>query len=134
MTANGIAPAHTIIFGYSIGSGIAVQSALEAPPVALILVAGHAGIARIVGERLPFVPGWLVSERFDNAAKIGHIASPILLVHGTADTTIPVDNTRVLARIQPRATMVLIPGAGHEVVWNPVVQARIASWLRRLRL
>lgn len=130
MTANGIAASRTIVFGYSIGSGIAVQTALEAPPAALILVAGHAGIAHVVGQRLPFVPTWLVSERFDNAAKIGRIAAPILLVHGMADGTIPVENARLLATAQPRAMMVLIPGVGHEVVWNKVAQAKIAAWLK----
>lgn len=130
MTANGIAPSRTIVFGYSIGSGLAVQTALETPPAALILVAGHAGIAHVVGERLPFFPGWLVSERFDNAAKIGRIDCPILLAHGTADGTIPAGNTRLLAAAQPRATMVLIPGVGHEVVWNALAQARIAAWLK----
>jgi pimeloyl-ACP methyl ester carboxylesterase len=134
MTANGITASRTIVFGYSIGSGLAVQSALETPPAALILVAGHAGIAHVVGERLPFVPGWLVSERFDNAAKIGRVGCPILLVHGMTDGTIPVDNARLLASIQPRATMVLIPGTGHDVVWNRTAQRKIAAWLKEQRL
>ncbi len=129
MAANGIAANRTVVFGYSIGTGVAVQTASEATPLALVLVAGHAGIAHVVGERMPLVPGWLVSERFDNAAKIGGIACPILLIHGTADTTIPPDNARILLARQPRATLVLFPGVGHDVVWDPAAQARIAAWL-----
>lgn len=132
MAANGIGPGQTVIVGYSLGTGVAAQMALESPPRALVLVSPYASLVRVTAARLPWLPAdWLVSERFDTAAKIGRIACPILLVHGTTDTTIPPDNSVVLKRLRPDAYRALIVGKGHEAVFTPPAQALIARWLAR---
>jgi pimeloyl-ACP methyl ester carboxylesterase len=131
MNANGIGGDRTIVMGYSLGTGIAIEAALAIRPRAMILMAGYASIPRVVGARFWWLPAkWLVSERFDNQAKIGRITCPILLLHGTVDGTIPVENARILAAAQPRATVAIFPGVGHEVAWDPGAQTRAATWLK----
>lgn len=130
VTANGIAADRIVIIGYSLGTGVAAQTALEQPPRALILVAPYASIAHVAAARFWWLPAnLLVSERFDTAAKIGRIACPILLIHGATDTTIPPENSAALKALRPDVDRVLFPGVGHEVVFRQPAQALIAHWL-----
>ena len=96
LTAQGIGADHIVVIGYSLGTGIAVQLAAEQRPRALVLMAPYAGMADVVRRRIPWIPGFLVTERFDSAAKIGRIACPILLLHGADGTTVPTDSSRLL--------------------------------------
>lgn len=135
MAANGIAASRIVIIGYSLGSGVAAQMALEQPPRALILVAPYASIAHVAAARFWWLPAnLLVSERFDTAAKIGRIACPILLIHGATDTTIPPENSALLKTLRPDADRAIIPSVGHGVVFGEPAQALIARWLRAYAL
>ncbi len=129
MRSQGIAPERTVVIGYSLGTGVAAQAALELKPRALVLVAPYASIAHVTTARMPWVPDFLVSERFDTASKIARIACPILLIHGTDDGTIPAENSAILKSLRPDADRVLFPGVGHEVVFTEPAQQRIAAWL-----
>lgn len=130
MVANGIAADRTILFGYSIGSGVAMQLAVEQPPRALVLVAPHSGLVPLVSSRFPWVPvDSLLTERFDNLAKIGRVQAPILILHGTTDATIPYRFGERLAAARPDATFVTFPGVGHDIVWQLPAQARILRWI-----
>lgn len=131
MTANGIGADRTVIVGYSLGTGVAAQTALEQRPRALILVAPYASIAHVAAARFWWLPAnLLVSERFDTAAKIGRIACPTLLIHGAADTTIPPENSALLKTLRPAADRAVVPGAGHEVVFGQPAQELMARWLK----
>lgn len=132
MAGNGIAPDRTVIVGYSLGTGVAAQSALEQRPRALILVAPYVSIPHVVAARFWWLPAdMLVSERFDTAAKIGRIACPVLLIHGAADSVIPPANSALLKSLRPDADRVLFPAVGHEIVFGQLAQALIARWLAR---
>lgn len=130
MAANGIAAQDSIVVGYSIGSGVAVQMATEQRPRALVLVAPHAGLVALGQERLPWVPAdWLLTDRYDNRAKIGRVAAPILIVHGVTDETIPFQFGARLAQARPGATFIAVPDGGHEILWRDDVQARVLDWI-----
>jgi pimeloyl-ACP methyl ester carboxylesterase len=131
MTANGIAADRIVIIGYSLGTGVAAQMALEAKPRALILIAPYASVAYVAAARFWWLPAnLLVSERFDTATKIGRVACPILLIHGAADTTIPPENSALLKTLRPDADRAVIPGVGHGVVFEQPTQEVIARWLK----
>jgi pimeloyl-ACP methyl ester carboxylesterase len=131
MTANGIGADRTVIVGYSLGTGVAAQTALEQPPRALVLVAPYASIVHVTAARFWWLPAnLLVSERFDTAAKIAHIACPILLIHGAIDTTIPPENSALLKTLRPDADRAVFAGTGHGVVFTAPAQALMMRWLR----
>jgi pimeloyl-ACP methyl ester carboxylesterase len=48
-------------------------------------------------------------------SRLGSIRIPVLVVHGTADRLVPVDNGRVLAGAIPDSSLELLDGAGHIV-------------------
>lgn len=62
--------------------------------------------------------------------RLGEIAVPTLIVHGTADRTVPSEYGHDLAREIANAEIVTIEGAGHDVFSDPRAQQAIQEWLR----
>jgi pimeloyl-ACP methyl ester carboxylesterase len=42
-----------------------------------------------------------------------HVHQPVLLLHGTADAIVPIENAELLASVLPDAQLVRLPGMGH---------------------
>jgi pimeloyl-ACP methyl ester carboxylesterase len=47
---------------------------------------------------------WLANEQFDSVDKIGRVDAPILMMHGSADDTVPVTLGRRLRDAAPAGT------------------------------
>jgi pimeloyl-ACP methyl ester carboxylesterase len=65
-------------------------------------------------------------EGFDIRALLGRIAIPVIVLHGTADTLLPLSVARDLASRLPQAELRVVPGAGHALPLthgNAVVKA-----------
>jgi pimeloyl-ACP methyl ester carboxylesterase len=127
----GVAPHDVVILGYSLGTGVAAQLALEHTPRALVLVAGYTDIPHVTRQHYPWIPAaLLVTERFRTIDKLPRIGCPILLLHGRNDDTIPFDNSIALARAQPAAKLELVAGTGHGIIYRDDTMRRIDTWLR----
>ena len=89
--AEGFEAARTVIYGESLGSGVAVQMAQETPPAALILEAPFSSVVDVAARRFPIFPvRMLMRDRFESIVKIGDVAAPVLVLHGELDRTVPV--------------------------------------------
>jgi fermentation-respiration switch protein FrsA (DUF1100 family) len=84
-------PRHRIVlYGGSLGGGVATDLAARLPCRALVLVSTFTSFPDMAAEKYPWLPGrWLVRNRFDNLAKIGRCRAPVFLAHGTRDGLIP---------------------------------------------
>ncbi len=51
--------------------------------------------------------------QFDTLARLGEIKAPTLVLHGTADPLVPVENARILASRIPGARLELFEGSAH---------------------
>jgi 3-oxoadipate enol-lactonase len=56
---------------------------------------------------------WEAMQRFDSFDRLPSLRVPTLVLHGTEDQAIPVENARLLAQRIPDAELVLLEGAGH---------------------
>lgn len=131
LAAKGIPQDRVVAIGNSLGSGIATEMAARHRLAGLVLISGFASLARVVRHHYPLVPARLmVLDRYDNLAKLPAVACPILLLHGTVDTVVPAGNSEALAEAQPAATLVLVPGVGHELAFLDIAQFRVLQWLR----
>jgi hypothetical protein len=102
LAAEGAGPGDIVYYGESLGSGVAVQLALEAPPAALVLEAPYTDVAAVGQRRYPFIPvRLLMRDRFDNLAKIPGVAAPVLVIHGEQDRTTPVEFGRAVHAAAP---------------------------------
>jgi len=87
-----------IYFGESLGSGVAVQMASERTPALLMLEAAYTSVETRSAELYPFLIGvrHLVIDKYDSLSKIKNVHSPLLMLHGERDTTIPIHHGKQL--------------------------------------
>ena len=115
LAADGVAPGDIIIYGESLGSGVAVQVAAEKAPGGLILDAPYTSIADIAAGQYPWLPvRWLLRDRYDSVDYIAKVHCPLLIVHGERDEIIPVGMGReLLALANPPKQIATFKEAGH---------------------
>jgi fermentation-respiration switch protein FrsA (DUF1100 family) len=117
-----------LIFGASLGGGVAVDLASRQPHRALILVKTFTSIPDAAQGVYPWLPvRWLVRNRFDNYEKIAKCRRPIFIAHGTADRLVPLAHGERLfeAASQPKR-FVAMAGLDH----NDGLSAEFFSALR----
>ena len=80
----------TILYGESLGSGIAVKMATERKVAGVILEAPYTSTVDVAALNYWMFPvRALMWDRFDSLSRIKEIRAPLLVMHGGADTTIP---------------------------------------------
>jgi fermentation-respiration switch protein FrsA (DUF1100 family) len=118
--------ANVVVYGESLGSGVAVRLATERTFSAVVLDAPYTSLPDVAAERYPLVPvHWLMKDRFPSAARIAGIDRPLLIVHGDADGTVPFRfGERLHAQARDPKRFVRIPGGNHvdnmEAAWDEV--------------
>jgi hypothetical protein len=112
----GIAPNRLVIYGESLGSGVAVPLAAQREVAGLILEAPFTSVAEVAQHHYSFIPASaLVRDRFDSLARIGDVKAPILVLHGERDRVVPVRFGRALFDAAPEPKELWLAGeAGHE--------------------
>ena len=87
---HGVAARSIVVYGISLGTGVAVRMATERAVGAMVLEAPYTSITDVAAGRYPFVPvRWLLRDRFDSLARIGEVSEPLLIMHGAADRVVP---------------------------------------------
>ena len=116
----GIPADRVVLYGESLGSGVATKIAAELsaqgpPPRALVLEAPFTSVPAVAQRRFWWLPAtWLTLDRFDSLSRIADIDTEILIFHGTADRVVPYDMGVALAEAAgPRARFLSLEGAGH---------------------
>lgn len=88
--AQGVKSQNIILFGHSLGTGVAIQMAEEFHVGGLMLLAPYLSIPKIAKADFPIYPvEYVVLDRFENDRKIGKIHVPLLIANGKNDQVIP---------------------------------------------
>jgi fermentation-respiration switch protein FrsA (DUF1100 family) len=130
----GIPDSRVVLFGESLGTGIAVAMAAEHPVAALVLRSPYTSIPDVAASAFWYLPArWLVRDRFDSLAKIGLNKAPLFVFHGAEDTLIPIWLGRELfdAASEPKAFLA-VAGVGHNDVQTPEAERAVLDFLARL--
>lgn len=87
-----------ILFGRSIGSGVATEMAVRHPHVkALILETPFTRLVDLAQEKMPWtLPHLFLRFRFNNLSRLKKLSVPLLIIHGTDDEIIPYSNGQEL--------------------------------------
>ncbi len=80
-----------VVWGFSLGTGVAVALASEQPVGRLILEAPYTSIADVAASAFPIFPVRLVlKDSFHSDQRVARVRVPLLFMHGVRDPTIPI--------------------------------------------
>ncbi len=108
-------PNRIILYGGSLGGGVAVELGAHKSHRALVLVKTFTSAPDLGAGMFPWLPiHWVMRNRFDNLHKITKCQQPVFIGHGTADRLIPFTHGQRLyeAANQPKEFFTL-NGADH---------------------
>jgi fermentation-respiration switch protein FrsA (DUF1100 family) len=131
----GVAPGSIIVFGESLGSGVAVRLAAERKVAGVVLDAPYTSVLELAAATYPFLPvRALLIDRYETTKYIARVKVPLLILHGEQDRVVPVAMGRELARLanEPKR-LVTFPDGGHTVDGEEAIDA-IRAWIGGLRL
>ena len=105
-----------LVWGFSLGTGVAVAVAADHPVGRLILEAPYTSIADVAGSLLRIVPvRWLLRDQFHSDERIARVNVPLLIMHGEQDPAISIRfGERLFALAHEPKQFVRFPGGGHE--------------------
>lgn len=110
----GFAPDAIVLYGESIGSAVAIEVALTHRCGGIILQSPFLSIPALARSIYKIVPAFLIRTQFDNAAKIGRVGAPKLIVQGDRDEVVPLSHGRRLFELAaPPKRFAILPGATH---------------------
>jgi len=104
-----------IVFGRSLGTGIATELANKMNPKMLILETPYLSLPKMASRKMPFLPvSLLMKYTLDNEYKITQVDCPIHIFHGTDDLLVPYEHGLALAKIIGIPNVLTtIEGGGH---------------------
>lgn len=106
-----------VVWGFSLGTGVAVALAAEQPVGKQAPYTSTADIAAALFRYAPV--RLLMRDLFRSDLRISRVTAPLLIMHGTSDDTIPiVFGERLFALAHEPKQLVRFPGGGHENLDN----------------
>jgi uncharacterized protein len=118
-----------VLFGESLGGGVASWLAARHDARALILASTFTSAVDLGSELYPFLPVRLVSRfRYDTLTRLRDVREPVLVVHSPQDEIIPFSHGRQLfeAAREPKAMLQLSGGHNEGLVF------RREEWVKQL--
>jgi fermentation-respiration switch protein FrsA (DUF1100 family) len=108
--------ARIVLWGESLGTGVAIAIAGEKDVAAVILEAPFTSAADVAFSAYPFLPvSLLMKDQFRSDARIGRVKAPVLIMHGERDRVVPFRlGERLFAMANEPKRFVRFPDGGHE--------------------
>jgi uncharacterized protein len=128
--------AKIVIWGESLGTGVAVAIAAEKEVAAVVLEAPYTSTADIAFAAYPFIPvRLLMKDQFRSDERIGKVRAPLLVLHGGQDRVIPVSyGERLFALANEPKQFVQFARGEHENLDQYGALQAARDFLTRLKL
>lgn len=100
--------------GTALAAGLAVELAQQGQPAdATILISAYESMEKLALAHYRWVPSAVLRYPLRTHESVAALRSPLLLIHGQADTLIEPSHSQVLQKLAPQSKLVLVPKAGH---------------------
>ena len=131
LMTQGVTPDQLFIYGYSLGSGVAVQLAARRKEAGVILEAPYLSMLALGQKRFSFFPVHLIlKDQFRSDQYIPEINAPLLVLHGTADRDILYSyGAALFALAEEPKQFVTLEGVDHYGVYANGLLPRVIEFL-----
>ncbi|MFL6820517.1 MAG: alpha/beta hydrolase [Bradyrhizobium sp.] len=115
-TAARYAADRIVVWGFSLGSGVAVAMAADHPLGKVILEAPYTSIVDVAATVFPAMPvRWLARDPFRSDQRVSRVSAPLLIMHGAKDAVIALSfGERLFALAPGPKKFVRFPEGGHD--------------------
>jgi uncharacterized protein len=130
----GIGPERIVLFGESLGSGMAVMTAARTPVKALILDSPYLSIAAIAAERFWWLPvGLLIRDPFRADLAAPQVRAPVFAIHCTGDWVTPYEGGKqLLAKLAGPTRLVTVDRRCHVPSFSTYGAEQIAQFIEEI--
>jgi dipeptidyl aminopeptidase/acylaminoacyl peptidase len=129
-------PKKIVLYGMSLGTGVASYMAENKPANALIIESGYTrlkDVARVIYWYMPV--NYLVRETYQSLYRLPNLTIPVLIIHGENDRLIPLEQAkRNFARANEPKKLVVIEGGSHSDLPYNGANAAVLKWLEEYKL
>lgn len=134
LIAAGVREEDIILFGHSLGTGVAVQMATEFRVRGLILMAPFLSVVRMAQLRFPMFPvAYITKDRYDSENKISGIRTPLLIANGGKDWVVPPQQGwRLYELANDPKTFYFDPSGAHSNMFGTAFAKACISWEKAL--
>ncbi|NOZ85359.1 MAG: alpha/beta hydrolase [Deltaproteobacteria bacterium] len=134
----GVKPERVLLFGKSLGGPVAARTASGRPVLGLVLESTFRSLPHVIHRLVPILPSKAVlkSEIYNTKESLEQVSCPVLVIHGTRDELIPVqEGVALYEAAGGDKELFLVEGAGHNdvsLVAEDEYQKRLRAWLDRI--
>jgi len=90
LNLKGVTEENIILYGESLGTGVAVEVAQNKNYAGVILESPYTSMVNMGKKHYPLFPvRFLLKDKFESYKKIKKVSVPILVIHGKIDTIVP---------------------------------------------
>ena len=124
-------PSRTVLYGESLGTGVAVRLASERAVAGVILDSAYTSTADVAKTAYWFMPiSLLMKDQYRSSERIAKLTAPLLFLHGDADHVIPIAlGERLFAAAPEPKRFVRLPGTDHASVLESGGLAPVRAFL-----
>ncbi len=130
-------PSRVVVYGWSLGSAVAVDLSSHVAPAAVVLEGAPASIVAIGQMRYPMFPvRLLIRNPFESIRKIDGVKAPKLFLHSVGDEIVPIEEGRRLfdAAPQPKEWVEVTGGHIYAAEKDPAFFEHVRSFLAEQHL
>jgi len=135
LIARGVPASDIIVYGESIGTGVATRLASSVDIGGLVLDSPFTSLVDRAAELYPYF--WVrpfITDRYPVRDLIADIDAPLLIVHGALDQVIPVHMAKsVFAAAEEPKTLKVFPQGNHVDLYNHGALATVLEFARQIR-
>lgn len=102
-----------VIYGRSLGSGLALRLATRVDAALVVLVSPFSSFVQLAREHFPWVPARLTRYSMRSDKWLPEVTEPLFIVHGEKDALVRISHAHALKKLRPDAELVVLPQAGH---------------------